>query len=295
MRHKRFLLLLLLFTLVPFMISCDLSLSFFDTTTDAASTTYIPDEVNGTITFNNSDYYSFPYYESSTYELTDVDAYNDILLETQDFVRHANIEIESTFYEEYTVLPWSNETQRKDIAYSTGSGFIFMEDEDYYYAITNYHVIDPDEYLAEYSIKAFGDEDYSSCTIVVYDEDIDLAVVKFSKAERTDLTILDIYSRLYYKFTPGELVLACGNPQETYDVVTFGEFVSLESITNVDYDVIYHTALIDEGSSGGALVDVDGNFLGVNTWGVDSDESDSFSIPNYIVYMFLINNGILVD
>jgi S1-C subfamily serine protease len=67
----------------------------------------------------------------------------------------------------------------------------------------------------------------------------------------------------------------------------------MESISNADFQIIYHTAAIHEGSSGGALVDVDGNLLGLNTWGLDTSDEYSFAVPNYIIYMFLINNGVI--
>ena len=168
-----------------------------------------------------------------------------------------------------------------------------MEDDSYYYAITNFHVINPDEYEVEYEVRAFGDEGFTECEVIASDSVIDLAVVRFTKLDRTGIEIIDIYKRLYYQFNPGELVLAVGNPLDVYNIVTIGEYKSMENIQNVDYSVIYHNAQIEEGSSGGALVDIDGNLIGVNTWGLDTDEINSFAIPNYIVYMFLINNGII--
>ncbi|HRY78506.1 MAG TPA: trypsin-like serine protease, partial [Candidatus Izemoplasmatales bacterium] len=55
--------------------------------------------------------------------------------------------------------------------------------------------------------------------------------------------------------------------------------------------VIQHSATIDNGSSGGALVDVDGILVGINTWGSETDPLKSFAIPIYLVYVFLYNNG----
>ncbi|MCK7488389.1 MAG: serine protease [Bacillus subtilis] len=64
-------------------------------------------------------------------------------------------------------------------------------------------------------------------------------------------------------------------------------------IENVDFKVIYHTATIHEGSSGGALLDVDGNLLGINTWGSQNSDEDSFAVPVHIIYMFLVNHDLL--
>ncbi len=293
MKLKKTLVLLLLLLLTPVMLGCDELLNLVRTTTETEVTTTLPTLVNGTITYLSSDYGSFPSYESDTYKIENIEEYNDVLFNTQNYIRHSNIELQAVLYEELKLVPWSTEIDKREVGTSSGSGFIFKEDDEYYYAITNYHVIDPEEYLVDYEVKAYGDLEFGECELVVSDSTIDLAVVRFLKAERTEITIIDIYERLYHQFTPGELVMACGNPLEINDIVTFGEFFSIESIQNVDYDVIYHNAQIDEGSSGGALVDVDGNLIGVNTWGLDSDVINSFAIPNYIVYMFLINNGIL--
>ena len=107
------------------------------------------------------------------------------------------------------------------------------------------------------------------------------------------MSIINIFNRLYYQFNPGEIVLAIGNPSSLENNVTFGEFKSMQNLEDVSFRVIYHDASISNGSSGGALVDIDGNLLGINTWGIEDSEDFSFAIPNYIIYLFLINNGIL--
>ncbi len=284
MKLKKLLILLVLLTLMPILVSCDLSFDFFtSTTTEIIQMSSLPTAINGTITFEDTDYDDLPVYISPTYSLTNIDEYNNILLETQDFARHANIEVLNTM---------KNDRNRVEGS-SSGSGFIFMEDDEFYYAITNYHVVDPGEFSSTYDIKTYEDDIFNSATLIAYDIDIDLAVLKFQKLSREAVTIINIYERLYYKFNRGELVIAVGNPLDLTNNVTFGEFKGMEEIDNVDYSVIYHDAKIYSGSSGGALVDVDGILLGVNTWGTGESEVYSFAIPNYIVYIFLINYGIL--
>jgi len=149
------------------------------------------------------------------------------------------------------------------------------------------------EKVATYDVTTFEGTSSVDATLIAANEDLDLAVVRILKAGITNVEILDLTTRIYRKFNPGELVLAVGNPLSVVNNVTFGEYLSLESINNAEFLVIYHTATIHEGSSGGALVDIDGNFLGINTWGsVDADDQ-AFAVPNYIVYMFLVNSGLL--
>jgi len=243
--------------------------------------------------YGDEDYPNYPIYSSDTYSLTDVSEYNSVLLNTEYYITHANVQFYTSLTEEKTNFPWNNNPSNVEVAYSKGSGFIFLETDVWYYALTNYHVIDPGDYSPIYWVKAFGDENYYKTEIVAFDEQMDLAVMRFEKLYREDITVIDVTSRLFYQFNPNELVLAVGNPKDLLNNVTFGEFISMESIQNVDFKVIYHNAAIHEGSSGGLLADVDGNFLGINTWGSDTDNPESFAIPNYIVYGFLKNNGIL--
>ncbi|MDT8336263.1 MAG: trypsin-like peptidase domain-containing protein [Candidatus Izemoplasmatales bacterium] len=285
---KKFIAFTSILILMFFMVSCDYFILPVVTTT-SERTTVLPTKINGTITFEDSEYQELAVYHSDTYDLSDVDAYNDILLETKNYIRHANIQVNMVLYSQS--LPWSTETDRNVV--SSGSGVVFLADEDYYYALTNYHVIDQEELTLVLEVKAFGDTEFVSGEIVTFDENLDLAVIKFAIGERTDITIIDIYERLYYQFNPGEIVLAVGNPSSVSNNVTFGEIKNMESLNDVSYKVIYHDASISNGSSGGALVDIDGNLLGINTWGFEDSDEYSFAIPNYIVYTFLINNGIL--
>ncbi len=283
---KKLLIFTILILIIPFISGCDFVIyTTTSSNTTTIATTSFPTDVNGSIYYTDQDYENFPTYTSPTYQLTDINEYNQVLFDTKYLIRHANVQVVNT--------KWYNSFKRLIVGTSYGSGFIFKEDDQYYYALTNYHVINPDGYYSEYEIKAFGDTDLSKGIIVDYDSDMDLAVIKFLKGTRSEITMINIYNRLNYKFNPGELVLAVGNPQELTNNVTFGEFISMQTIENADFKVIYHDASIHEGSSGGALVDVDGNLLGINTWGVDSPEDYSFAIPNYIVYEFLVNKGIL--
>jgi len=291
---KKLIILFLMGFSVFFLQGCSFFSFTFDlTTTTSSSNTTLPSTINGTISLGDLEYSTFSLYHSDTYDLTDVDQYNDVLLNTRDMIRRSNIQITTTLYSSVRPYPWSTTTITQIVGSSMGSGVIFLEDESYYYALTNYHVVDGEADEIVYEIMTFADEVASTAELVAYDSDLDLAVLKFTKNDRTDIHLIDYTTRVMTKFNPGELVLAVGNPLSVTNNVTFGEYISLESISNVDFQVIYHNAPIHEGSSGGALVDVDGHLLGLNTWGLDSSDEYSFAIPNYIIYMFLVNNGIV--
>ncbi|XFA99319.1 serine protease [Candidatus Izemoplasma sp. B36] len=293
MKLKRKFILLILILFTTFLVGCDEFFSFNTTTAHQMNLTTLPTAIDGTITFEEIDYTSFSDYVSPTYSIDDINEYNDHLEETRDHIRHCNIQIQTTLFEMRYPHPLAQEQQEYIVGNSSGSGFVFLEEDGYFYAITNFHVIDPQAYNSRYEIMTYADEEPQEATVVAYDEDYDLAVIKFETLERTDVEILNIYERLYTKFIHEELVFAIGNPLGVTNNVSFGEFKSMQDIDNTEFKVIYHDALIEEGSSGGALVDVDGNLLGVNAWGLDTPDEYSFAIPNYIVYVFLINNGVL--
>lgn len=297
---KKWSLLLLIFVLSFFLTGCSfltMTFDFSNTETETTTLTTQPTStislVNGTISLGDTEYDLFSFYESGTYSLTDIDLYNDVLLQTRDNIRHANIKVVTTLYTETKPYPWSTTTVKSVVGTSLGSGVIFMEDDLYYYALTNHHVINPETYEATYEIKAFEDEDTSEAILVASNPDYDLAVVKFLKNDRTNVYFVDITTRLQTKLNSGELVFAVGNPLSLENNVTIGEFLSMENIDNASFKVILHNAAIHEGSSGGALVDVDGNLIGLNTWGYSENDSLSFSVPLHIIYTFLVNNGLI--
>ncbi|MBN2503711.1 MAG: trypsin-like peptidase domain-containing protein [Bacilli bacterium] len=266
----------------PFSIT---QLSYYTTTT-----TTRPNTADGTVTYIESNYDQYVAYDSPSYDLT-IDAYNEQLIASRDLIRRSNIQISTTLYDEQNLIPWADSTIIRGV--SQGSGVIFMEDELYYYALTNEHVIDDEGYFARYEVKTFSDTAFVSASVVASDAELDLAVIKFDKGSREEIHLIDYDTRAYTSFRSGELVLAVGNPLSLENNVTFGEFINMEAIEDYAYMIIYHNATINEGSSGGALVDIDANLIGLNTWGVEETDEQAFAVPIHIIYMFLVNNGII--
>ena len=288
---KRKILMFLTVILFAFLNGCmwwDIDFNF-TTNTQTALTTTLPTISNGTMTIESNQYASYASFASETYNLTDIDEYNDVLLETRNKIRKSNVQVVASIYHYSSFFPYSTVIDST----MNGSGILFKADETHYYILTNQHVIDDKGKLASFEVTLFNQDESIAATLIAYDEDLDLAVLKVPKGIDDDIEIMDLTKRIFKKFNPGELVLAVGNPLSVVNNVTFGEFLSMESIANASFKVIYHNAMIHEGSSGGALTDIDGNFLGINTWGSSNTDEQSFAVPNDIVYMFLYNRGIL--
>ncbi|MFP4287228.1 MAG: S1C family serine protease [Candidatus Izemoplasmataceae bacterium] len=221
-------------------------------------------------------------YETITETVT-VSENFDKIIDTRDLIRTSNLYIEAEQYSlGFKDTPILETT-------STGSGFVIHYEEGVYYALTNYHVLFSSDNIEEskVSIETLNGES-TSASIIALDEARDIALIAFESNEI--LPIVDIFTRLEIPLLDGEFLLAVGNPNGILHVVTFGAYIDLRPIANVDYNVIYHTALIYSGNSGGALVDEDGFLLGMNTWSAFDSDTENYAIPLNIIHDFLSNN-----
>ncbi|MCB9280353.1 MAG: trypsin-like peptidase domain-containing protein [Lewinellaceae bacterium] len=159
---------------------------------------------------------------------------------------------------------------------SAGSGVIISADG---YIITNKHVIEDG---SRYEV-ALVDRRKLRAALIGTDDQTDLALLK---VEETGLPVLEYGNS--DRLEIGEWVMAIGSPFELSSTVTAG-IVSAKgrSINILDgaYSVeafIQTDAAINPGNSGGALVNLEGNLVGINTAIItDSGYSEgySFAIP----------------
>jgi S1-C subfamily serine protease len=121
------------------------------------------------------------------------------------------------------------------------------------------------------------------------ESDFDLALFKVGLTAFKSGTVepVDTEERVNKVPIYGEMVLACGNPEKTTFNVTFGEYEGKASLEGVDYRVLKHSAIIYYGNSGGALTDVNGDLLGINTWGTDQSMDMGFAIGLTQIHEFL--------
>jgi len=156
-----------------------------------------------------------------------------------------------------TVPGFFGETIRQGI----GSGVIFTTDG---YIITNNHVVqDADEIWV-----TIGTDDVKG-KVVGTDPDTDLAVVK---VERDNLQAAEFGTT--EELQVGELTVAIGSPFGFEHSVTAGIISALHrmislpdqtGVTRTYTDLIQTDATINPGNSGGALVNSDGQVIGINT------------------------------
>ncbi len=137
-----------------------------------------------------------------------------------------------------------------------GSGVIVSQNG---YILTNNHVIE----AADAIEVALADGRTAPALVVGADPDTDLAVLRINIADLPAITFADpSLARV------GETVLAIGNPFGVGQTVTHGIISALgRSRLNLNTfeNFIQTDAAINPGNSGGALVDMNGNLLGINT------------------------------
>jgi serine protease Do len=119
--------------------------------------------------------------------------------------------------------------------------------------------------------------------IVGSDSEIDLALLKVDVRGLPALPLGD-----YNKLRQGEVVLALGSPQGLQDSVTMGVVSSAARQPDPDSSMVYvqSDAPINPGSSGGPLINVDGELIGVNTFILTQgggSEGLGFAIPSATV------------
>ena len=157
---------------------------------------------------------------------------------------------------------------------SLGSGFIADENG---YILTNRHVVEKSN---EIKVTTFDGEDHIA-TLIGEDEITDIALLKIDPQQPLSPAVFADSDALEV----GDWVLAVGNPFGLSNSVTAG-IVSAKS-RNIDEtpfdDYIQTDAPINEGNSGGALFNMAGEVVGLNTL-IFSKKNESlgvgFAIPS---------------
>jgi len=159
---------------------------------------------------------------------------------------------------------------------SAGSGVIVDSNG---YIVTNNHVVEG----ATQITVTLSDRREFSAKIIGTDPKTDLAVIKI---EVKDLPALRWAE--YEKLQVGDLVLAIGSPFGLSSTVTLGIISALGrgNVGIADYeDFIQTDAAINPGNSGGALINMNGDLIGINTAifsRTGGSEGIGFAIPSSI-------------
>ena len=139
-----------------------------------------------------------------------------------------------------------------------GSGVII--DADKGYIITNYHVIEKANQITislvsghQYKAKVIGQDPQSDIALLQIESDRPLVAIKFSDSDKLQV---------------GDFTIAIGNPFGLGQTVTSGIVSALGrsglNLQNLE-NYIQTDAAINSGNSGGALLNLNGELIGINT------------------------------
>lgn len=166
----------------------------------------------------------------------------------------------------------------------TSSAVIMLSDDNYYYAVTNYHGLIKENYQT-YSIEL---SDYLNN---VYPGEI----VELNQAEEIISNIYDLgllrFEKPSYelsipiiRYSPLNLttnLTAIGYP-DGIRTVTTGNYSRMVKLNDFTLDLIEHSTEIYHGNSGGGLFDNNGKILGINSAGLFDDNGsfvNGYAIP----------------
>ncbi|WP_026815295.1 S1C family serine protease [Arenibacter certesii] len=167
----------------------------------------------------------------------------------------------------------SGRTQRPQVG--TGSGVIISQDG---YIVTNNHVIANSDQLQvtlnnnkTYNAEIIGTDPNSDIALIKIDADRNLPYLAFGDSDETKV---------------GEWVLAVGNPFSLTSTVTAG-IVSAKAraLGSFDQSFIQTDAAVNPGNSGGALVNTNGDLIGINT-------AITSQTGSYVGYSFAVPSNI---
>lgn len=169
---------------------------------------------------------------------------------------------------------------KREMAVASGSGFVVSEDG---LIVTNAHVV-ANKNRVKVELK---NGDSYDAKIKDVDEKADIALIKIDPPSKLPVLLLGRSADL----RPGEFVVAIGSPFSLQNTVTTGIVSTTQrggkelGLRNSDMDYIQTDAIINYGNSGGPLVNLDGEVIGINTLKVTA--GISFAIPSDKIRQFL--------
>lgn len=156
----------------------------------------------------------------------------------------------------------------------SGSGIMVGRDG---YILTNNHVTCG----SYYSVRIEDDDTaYKTEELIKYNSVLDLAVIRIDR----QLQPLPIYQGRK-PLVRGQKVVAIGSPLGFFNTVSDGIISGFRKIDNVD--MIQFTAPISNGSSGGAVLNMQGEVVGIVTLGFDEGQNINLAVGYEFIHGFV--------
>lgn len=201
----------------------------------------------------------------------------DVLRSFQDATRYVAEQVLPVVVEIDTIAEVERRTMRLPLEFfdrddenrpllqrGLGSGIIVRRIENEVYVLTNDHVVGN---AGEITVTLYDGREYRA-ELVGDDENRDLALVRFHTSENVPVATLGDSRNVQV----GDLVFAVGNPLGFASTITSGIVSAVERNGPVGgngpllTNYIQTDAAINRGNSGGPLVNLNGEVVGINTW-----------------------------
>ncbi len=221
----------------------------------------------------------------------------------QDGMMTPNQVYEKVKHSVVAVVTYGQGSDLTDSPISSGSGIVFSEDG---YIVTNSHVVgDSNQYPVKvvFTGRDENEEDKEyPAQIVGYDKRTDIAVLKINATGLTPAEFADSD-----QLKVGDTVLSLGNPgvagENFTNTLTKGMVSAVNrtvTMSSINMQYIQTDAAINPGSSGGALLNLYGQVVGINAAKITTTEIEGicFAIPTNIakdVINDIVKNGYVSD
>ena len=183
---------------------------------------------------------------------------------------------------------YSNSFMGQVSSIQQGSGVCFHTQGGYYYVLTNCHVayssadqqtITVEDFRGEKHEATIYRKNASASPAIAAEYDLAILTFLYDGDELSVIPFADQSARA------GDEVISLGSPGNQSHAITYGEMLGLRLAnlaesdpkeSNVTFEIIYHTAAVTNGSSGGPLINGDLALVGVNYAGIHGENNDSF-------------------
>ena len=157
----------------------------------------------------------------------------------------------------------------------SGSGIMIGRDG---YILTNNHVACGGKF---YTVRIEEDErEYRTDEVIKYNSVLDLAIIRIQRK----LNPIPVYQGKK-PLVRGQKVVAIGSPLGLFNSVSDGIISGFRQIDQVD--MIQFTAPTSRGSSGGAVLNMQGEVIGISTAGIDSGQNINLAMGYECINMFI--------
>ncbi|MGL5043103.1 MAG: S1C family serine protease [Culicoidibacterales bacterium] len=178
----------------------------------------------------------------------------------------------------------------------SGSGVVYHKENGKVYILTNAHVVAGASGINVYR-NDLGEKKVDEAKVVAVDKVNDIAVLEIKAAKNDYPKVIDFANS--DKLLLGQKVVAVGSPlgstfsgSVTEGIISgLNRQIAVDPLSSSKQTFIQTDAAINGGNSGGALIDMNGRLIGINSAKISSADNIGLAIPSNIVESVLKEMG----